>query len=165
MSQDWVRSLWLFFPVSDLTLLASLQILWLLFLGPCAGCSLSETPQKEWAQLGASLSSFFPSTPFYLHTRTKSACMEMFVARVFFFNVRSLHFPKMQSVLEQWHNGRKETYLRWRGRRPRCGSASSASPGRGKSGPPRRPPGSPRRRTPAAPGWQSASLQGETHAG
>lgn len=70
MRQDWVRSLWLSFPVSDFTLLVSLQILRLLFLGPWAGRSPDSTPQKKWAQPGASFSSFFPSTPFYLFVLT-----------------------------------------------------------------------------------------------
>lgn len=54
----------------------------------------------------------------------------------------------------------RKTYLQWKGTQPRCGSAASVSPGRGKSGPPRRPPELPQRRRRAAPGWQSASLQG-----
>lgn len=63
---------------------------------------------------------------------------------------------------------RRKKYLQWRGRRPRCGSAVSVSPGRGKWGPPKRPPELPRHRPPTAPGWQSASLQERhthTHAG
>lgn len=111
--------------------------------------------------------------------KTNPVCMEMVVVNAY---AHSFCFQMCTSVMrwntgltaekcKQFHFGwkaahkRRKTYLQWKGRQPRCGSAFSVSPGRGKSGPPRRPPELPQHRRPAAPGWQSDSLQSETHAG
>lgn len=169
MRQCWVRGLWLFFPISDFTLLVSLKILWLLFLGPWADSSTDSMQQKKWAQPKALFSPFFPSVPFYLmYTLEQNkpclsgndcGCGECICALLPSPSVHErrkvqIIFNLVEKVTE------RKTYLQWKGTQPRCGSAASVSPGRGKSGPPRRPPELPQRRRRAAPGWQSASLQG-----